>query len=216
MSPLPKQGLPTPLGGLTDGLKDKLTVPKLPIDIWRLRVVDFDNVPSGSAVDAAYSQLGVRFASITTSPAARWSAYACELLLDTAKSGKNVLSLHCGSGWSGPYFDAREGAVEVTFDSLQSSVSVWALPLDFPEPLANQDNRPFIEAFDANGAFLGRHRTALGRDDLGFFGEWQQLTYSSQARNIKTVRLSCEANGPAWVYSVFDSLTFSQRMVFMP
>ena len=138
-----------------------------PPNFRRTVMIDFENVASGTAVDTVYSAQSVSFASVTTNPPKRWSAYAMAMNLGAAQSGKNVLTLTNATGL--PLFDARYGAVEATFSQLQQSVSVWAYALDSPECLGgNYDNRPFMEAYDANGTYLGKARTQLGwRAEVG-------------------------------------------------
>ena len=180
--------------------------------LLRTITIQFDDVADGTEVDQAYASRGVTFASLTTQPPSVGHAYARRLQLGSAASGVNVLSLSNSAGWTGAFFDARQGAVEATFDQLQSSVSVMAYPLDFPEALTKDDNRPFMEAFDSAGAYLGRARTQLGPDDANFYTVWQPISFVSTARNIKKIRLSSQAHGSRWVYTVFDNLTFQARL----
>lgn len=204
--------LSTGLGGIIITTKPPLRPPP---KMWRTVVIDFENVASGTAVDTSYANQGVTFASLTTNPAKRWSAYAMSMPIGSAQSGKNVLTLtNVTPGL--PLFDARYGAVEATFSQLQQAVSVWAYALDSPECLSNtHDNRPFMEAYDANGAYLGKARTSVGPLDANFFGHWYPITFSSATRNIKTIRLSSQAQGCPWVYTAFDTLTYSVN-IFAP
>ena len=207
----------TALGGVIDINRPPL---RPPINFWRSVVVNFDNVASATAVDTVYANEGVTFASLTTSPAKRWSAYAMLLQMGTAQTGKNVLTLSNKPGWGDVLFDGRQGAVEATFSQLQHSVTVWAFPMNSPEGLGNADNRPFIDAFDANGAYLGKARTQFGTknpdgsDNPNYFARWHPITFvSSGGRNIKTVRLSSQAAGAPWVYTVFNTLTFERNIL---
>lgn len=179
-----------------------------PPNLQRTRVINFDNVADGTVVDSLYASSGVHFASLTTQPASRGSAYARTLQISHAASGMNVLSLTQAPGWSGAFFDARQGAVEASFDQLQRMVSVMAMPMDFVEALTEDDNRPFMEAFDSAGKYLGRALTTMGRSDPSYFMHWQPITFTSPSRNIKTVRLSSQAHGSGWVYTAFDNLSF--------
>ena len=83
-----------------------------PPNFRRTVMIDFENVASGTAVDTVYSAQSVSFASVTTNPPKRWSAYAMAMNLGSAQSGKNVLTLTNATGL--PLFDARYGAVEAT------------------------------------------------------------------------------------------------------
>lgn len=199
----------TPLGakGLPIKLPDSLK-PKPPFNPMRTVVIQFDNVADGTVIDHAYASSGVNFASLTTQPPSTGSVYARRLQSTSAASGVNVMSLSTDLAWLGPFFDARNGAIEVTFDQLQSSVSVMALPLTMPEGLGSTDNRPFLEAFSTDGTYLGRARTQLKLGDAGFIMVWQPIAFVSPTRNIKKVRLSSQAHGSPWVYTVFDNLTF--------
>lgn len=203
--------LETPLGGLSSSIRPPGGVK--PPNLERTVVIRFDDVADGTVVDAQYAGSGVTFASLTTNPPSRGSAYARQLQIGTAASGVNVLSLSKGAGWTGAFFDARQGAVEATFSQLQRSVSVLALPLDSPEGLGMDDNRPFMEAFDTAGAYLGRSRTQLGPDDPNFYLNWQLISFVSPIKNIKKVRLSSQAHGSRWVYTVFDNLSFQVNLL---
>lgn len=183
-----------------------------PPNFRRTVMIDFENVASGTAVDTLYSAQSVSFASVTTNPPKRWSAYAMAMNLGAAQSGKNVLTLTNATGL--PLFDARYGAVEATFSQLQQSVSVWAYALDSPECLGgNYDNRPFMEAYDTNGTYLGKARTQLGPQDANFFGHWHPISFSSASRNIQRIRLSSQAQGCPWVYTAFDNLTYDRNIL---
>lgn len=181
-----------------------------PINFMKTITIQFDDVPDGTVVDHTYATSGVNFASLTP---AVGPAYVRRLQLGTAASGLNVLSMTNSPGWTGAFFDTRQGAVEATFDQLQSSVSVMALPLNSPEGLGHDDNRPFIEAFDSAGTYLGRARTQLGPDDQNFYMVWQPLSYVSATRNIKKIRMSSQAHGSRWVYATFDNLSFQINLL---
>lgn len=88
-----------------------------------------------------------------------------------------------------------------------------ALPMAFVEALGSDDSRPFIEAFDNSGTYLGRTRTQLGPDDKNFDMVWQPISFVSTARNIKKIRLSSQAHGSRWVYAVFDNLSFQVNLL---
>ena len=189
---------------------------KPPPNFERTVVIHFDDVADGTVVDTQYAGSGgVTFASLTTQPASRGSAYARRLQFDKAASGMNVLSLSQGPGLFGAFFDARQGAVEATFDQPQRSVSVMALPVVWPDSLSRIDNRPFIEAFDAAGNYLGRARTQLGPNDANFDMHWQMITFTSPSKNIKKIRLSSQAHPDNWVYTVFDNLTFQKNLLLI-
>jgi len=184
-----------------------------PPNLTRTIVIQFDDVADATVVDQIYASSGVNFVSLTTQPPSTGHVYARRMQMATGASGMNVMSLTTNPGWTGPFFDARSGAIEATFDQLQSSVSVMALPMMMPEVLGSDDNRPFMEAFDTNGTYLGRARTQLSADDTGFDMVWQPLAFVSTSANIKKVRLSSQAHGSRWVYVVFDNLTFHMKLL---
>lgn len=201
---------------LATSLGSKLNLDRPPLrpppNLRRTVMIDFESVPSGTAVDNAYATSNVTFASVTTNPAKRWSAYAMAMTLGSAQSGKNVLTVTNAAGL--PLFDARYGAVEAVFSQLQQSISVWAYALDSPECLGGAyDNRPFMEAYDANGNYLGKARTQLGPKDANFYGHWHPISFSSPSRNIQRIRLSSQAQGCPWVYTAFDNLTFDRNLL---
>ena len=198
----------------TLGSKIDLGRPPLrpPPNLRRTVMLDFENVVSGTVVDNAYTALSVSFASVTTNPPKRWSAYAMAMNIGSAQSGKNVLTLTNATGL--PLFDARHGAVEATFKQLQQSISVWAYALDSPECVGGDfDNRPFMEAYDASGAYLGKARTQLGPKDANFFGHWHPISFTSANRNVQRIRLSSQAQGCPWVYTAFDNLAFDRNIL---
>ncbi len=205
----------TDIKNLATALGSKIILERPPFrpppNLRRTVMIDFESVPSGTAVDNAFAALSVTFSSLTTNPAKRWSAYAMAMTLGTAQSGKNVLTIVNGTG--APLFDARWGAVEAVFSQLQQSISVWAYAMESPECLGSSDNRPFMEAYDSNGTYLGKARTQLGPKDANFFGHWHPLSFSSPSRNIQRIRLSSQAQGCPWVYTAFDNLTFDRNIL---
>ncbi|MFZ2972221.1 hypothetical protein [Ferribacterium limneticum] len=185
-----------------------------PPNLWRTVTITFDDVPSGTAVDSTYAGSGVTLASVTYPPRT-WSAFAKEMPWGGGQSGKNVLTI-IEADPSYPWFDARYGALEATFSQLQQSVSVWAYAMNSSEGAGNADNRPFMEAYDSTGKYLGKVLTQLGVHDANFLGHWHPLSFSSTSRNIAKVRLSSQANGLPWTYAAFDNLTFDRNILIRP
>ncbi|PKO39485.1 MAG: hypothetical protein CVU33_05050 [Betaproteobacteria bacterium HGW-Betaproteobacteria-6] len=184
-------------------------------NIWRTVTLTFDDVAHGTAVDTTYAGTGVTLASVTYPPRT-WSAYARQMPQGAnGQSGKNVLSI-IDNDPAYPWFDARYGAIEATFSQLQQSVSVWAYAMNSPEGAGTADNRPFLEAYDASGKYLGKALTQLGIHDANFIGHWHPLSFSSASRNIAKVRLSSQANGLPWTYTAFDNLTFDRNIFASP
>jgi hypothetical protein len=100
--------------------------PPRPIPPWlrTATVITFDDVADNTAVDTHYAAKGVTFASITTSPAQQWSAYARQT--PSAESAPNGISVV-----PAPYlsmFDSRNGGIQATFASPQLYVSIDAMP----------------------------------------------------------------------------------------
>lgn len=187
-----------------------------PPNPWRTVTLTFDDVASGTAVDTTYASAGVTFASVTYPPRT-WSAYAREMPSGAANapSGKNVLSL-IETTPAFPWFDARYGAVEASFSQLQQSITIWAYAVDAPEGSGSADNRPFMEAYDSAGTYLGKVKTQLGIHDANFLNHWHPLSFSSASRNIARIRLSSQANGLPWVYTAFDNLSFDRNIFVRP
>ena len=127
-----------------------------------------------------------------------------------APSAANVASVFA-TGF--PYFDARFGAVDGTFASPVSTVSIDArpvAPIEFLTPLAK---RPFLQAFDSAGALLGTvlYLGALPTTVAGV-GPTETLTFTSTTNNIARVRFSTQNpnTAPTAVptYGLFDNLRF--------
>ena len=174
--------------------------------------VDFDVDPNGAAiadgtaVDNTYAAVGVHFSSIycgATASCGPASAYARA----GGNASNNGVSLF-SYGW--PWFDARWGAVEATFDNPGDSVSIDAYALDFVESLSSgPSTSPFLEAYDASGNFLGKVFAPIN------MGVWQTMTISTGTNNIKRVRFSVPGFPPAagdHVYAIFDNLMHHQNV----
>lgn len=191
--------------------------PMPPATFYLPVTITFDNVASGTVVDTAYKTQGVTFASLLgrySSNRTRAPAFAMEMQIATAESGKNVLSISNQGSISGLYFNDSMGAVEATFSQLQQSASVWTFVAHAYETIDSSlgDNRPYIEAFDANGVEIGTNLTQLGPHDANFFGHWHPLSFSSPSRNIKSIRLSAQGVGSPMVLCTFDTLTFDRQV----
>jgi hypothetical protein len=169
-------------------------------------IITFDSVADGTAVDTHYS--GVTFASITTMPPMRWSAFA-RLEGTGAESPRNVISVQ-KTGF--PAFDAQSGGIQATFDVPQLYVSidvsaVWSPEYQPPNPNQLPTNKPFLQAFDAQGTVL---KTVYYPPNFGdpAFGSWQSLIYESTSANIKSVTFSSEYAEPR-IFGIFDNFVFA-------
>jgi hypothetical protein len=170
--------------------------------------IEFDDVPSGTAIDNHYQAMGARFQTITTNPPGQSSAFATFSAL--AHTPPNTVSVD-PSSWT---FDRLLGGVQVTFDHLVYGASIFALPIVTLERLEHTDNRPFIEAFDENGAFLAETKYPFPWWDPNF-SSWENLVVTSAATlqdiftpKIKSVVFSSQRNGAPHVLAAFDTLRF--------
>ena len=186
-------------------------VVKPPFEFRAATVINFDDVPDGTVIDTHYAAKGATFASVTTSPAKRWSTYARSIWgIESAPNGVSLVPPPTLS-----LFDARQGGIEVTFDKAQRWVSIDAQPILPPEYMTPPTARPFLEAYDAKGKLLGRVYYPLPYGDAAY-GSWQTLIYSSSVANIVKVIFSSQYNGGTPVYAVFDQLAFCTTNSLLP
>jgi hypothetical protein len=181
------------------------------MSLWNTTRINFDTDPNGAAiadgtvVDNTYASLGVTLSAIYCGNGSCVPASAYARVPGNASN--NGVSLF-NTGF--PYFDARWGAVEATFASAVSVVSIDAYAVEFVEALTNgPTGSPFLEAYDAAGTFLGRVNAPI------VMGVWQTITFTSPTNNIKRVRFSSPGN-PApgdHIYATFDNLVASVPMV---
>ena len=199
--------MPSALLAETLGQKKGRTPPQFerpPFKPPRIRwftTVNFDDVPAGTSI-APDHYAGVSFSTLAPSGrpvyAATWP--------NSAKSAPNVVTLTPPNVL--PAFDAREGAIEARFSTLQMTVSIDALPLPTPETLGMPvTNQPFLEAYGDNNQFLGKALYPIAYGSAGY-GSWQTLTFSSPTANVRTVRFSSQFHGAPAVYAMFDNLYF--------
>jgi hypothetical protein len=102
----------------------------------------------------------------------------------------------------GGAYDARAGAVEATFDTARSWVSIEATALQALEGFGTPTAKPWIEAYDANGVLVARtyHSGTIGaRENLVVSGSIKRVRFSSQYHGTSV---------PA-VYGAFDNLRFN-------
>lgn len=167
--------------------------------------ITFDDVACGTAIDNVYA--GLNFSNPLGG-----SIYAGG---PNCRSGTHVLSppnnvsIHSG----GEFFNARSGAVDVTFAALRQWVSI-----DVQAALSGADGtkptlRPFIEAYDSSGNLIARTFFQGVLPDFGS-SAWETMTVSMPTATIKRVRFSVQTSsaGPA-VYGYFDNLRMSAGFV---
>jgi Tol biopolymer transport system component len=170
--------------------------------------IEFDDVPSGTAIDLHYQAKGATFQTVTTS-GGQSSTFATFSAL--ARTPSNTVSADPASST----FDRTMGGVQVTFDQLVYGVSIYARGTITPELLRpTADNRPFLEAFDENGALLIETKYPYPWWDPNF-GGWENLVVTSANAlehifipKIKSVVFSSQRNGVPHVWAAFDTLRF--------
>jgi len=149
----------------------------------------------GEVMDTAYTNLGVTFSCVACTSG---HTYARN------QGGSNGVSLFpYPQAWPyGGAFDARWGAVEATFNTPRSWVSIEAMAIQSLEGLGSSTAKPWIEAYDANGALVARTYHS------GIAGARENLVVNG---SIKRVRFSSQYHGTAVppMYGAFDNLRFN-------
>lgn len=172
-----------------------------PDAIGQVTLVNFDDVPDGTVVNSAYAARGVTFSNpLGGSVFARNGS-------GFAPSSPNVVSIF-SSGF--PDYWAAYGAVDATFSTLQTTVSIDARPVATFEPLGTPLNRPYLEAY-AGTTFLGRvlYAGALPTN-VREVGPAETLTFTSTTANITRVRFSVQqSQGGPRISGLFDNLRFN-------
>jgi hypothetical protein len=155
----------------------------------------FDGIPSGTVINTFYPGLTLREPlSNGTVP-----------ITVVSYGGGNVLSLNGNIA-----FNATEGAIDVHFATPQRSVSIAAAAHREVWYIGNALNRPFMEAYDANGAFLGRVLYQGPLPGSGATMPFETLKFVSASANIARIRLSSQASqGGSPIDGIFDTLAYS-------
>lgn len=166
--------------------------------------INFDNVSDGTVINNFYSANGVTFIN----PLGDADIYARSSSVNA--SPDNVVSVF-QTGI--PAFDARFGAVQANFTSLQQTVSIDAAILRLPEGLGSPINFPKLEVYDSSNTLLAVVSWDFLVDPqppVGGISGWQTLAYVSSSNNIDHVRfLSGQPGGSPSNFGYFDNLTFS-------
>lgn len=111
-------------------------------------------------------------------------------------------------------FNARQGAIDISFTTPQRSVSISATAWREQYYLGVSNNRPFLEAYDSAGVFLGRVLYQGAIPAAGALGGTETLTFVSASANIARIRLSTQANVDGYsVDGIFDTLSYSLSSV---
>jgi hypothetical protein len=108
-------------------------------------------------------------------------------------------------------FDAKSGAVEATFTTPATSVSIDALAVPFVEGLGTPTAVPWIEAYDASNTLVDK-RYSLPFPNPNWLA-WQTLTVTGPA--IVRVRFSSQRISP-WIYGEFDNWRVTHSFNFNP
>ncbi|RTL26300.1 MAG: hypothetical protein EKK55_08045 [Rhodocyclaceae bacterium] len=184
----------------------KLDPDKLRIDTWvRLDFdLDLDGKPLGDGTLASDA-----YGLSMSNPVGNGPAYVRATTFGTSTT--NVVSIHPKGVY--PAFYAKEGAIDVVFDRPTDSVSVDAYPINTtqcPETLTFCPSRPYMEAYDAQGALLAK---ALYPGNVPFsfsMGDgWQTIRIDRTSRDISRIRISCQQCGCTTPNkAVFDNLSY--------
>ena len=163
--------------------------------------------PSGTVINTNYTGLGVTFSDPV--PGSDGNIYANNGCFYTISGGAVVF----------PSMIANSGAVEATFSTPQTSVSINTTPVGLFEFLGtNPENDPFLEAFsgpNATGTFLGQ--VVLPFADMPNivqgFGPTNTLTFTSGSANIGSVIFSEQpATGGQGYTGEFRVLSFNNNL----
>lgn len=163
-------------------------------------LINFDNVSDGTVINTSY-------AGVTFSNPRGGNVYARNYS-GFAPSSPNVISIFA-TGL--PPFDASFGAVDATFSTPQSIVSIDARPVGPVEFLGSLLNRPYLEAYSGS-TFLGRilYAGALPTNCCFDVGPTETLTFTSTSNNITRVRFSSQQSQTSiHTYGLFDNLNYS-------
>jgi hypothetical protein len=125
----------------------------------------------------------------------------------SAASAPNVVYL-AATGF--PLFDERFGYLKASFNSPVGVVSIDAQPIAPPEGFTITGNRPFLQAFNAQGAFLGTANYEYGTCNPNTTQcPWKTITITRLQNDIKFVAFSSYAGSGGHMYGQFDNLQFS-------
>ena len=174
-------------------------------------------VSDGEIVNTLYANLGVTFGCFdgtngllnlclaTLGGGPGGTAYGRSSA--SARSSPNVVYL---SSAGAPYFDERFGYLQASFTSPVANVTIDALPVSPPEGFTVTVNRPFLQAFNAQGGFLATANYTYGTCNPNTTQcPWQTLSISRPANDIKFVAFSSYSSSGGIEYGEFDNLSFS-------
>jgi hypothetical protein len=163
-------------------------------------VINFDDVADGTVINTHYSGL------IFTNPLAAGS-YVFARYSASAETPPNVVSIG-----GNLFFDQRDGYVEVFLSSAAQTVSIDAAAVAPPEFMGVLTKRPYLQAFDFYGNYLGTvyYPTSLLPTTSSGQGPWYTLSFTSSTQNVWTVVFSSEPPGGGNpTYGKFDNFSWS-------
>lgn len=173
--------------------------------------VTFDDVANGTDVSSYYALSP----GITMSNPLGGGVYARSSSFNSTPN--NVVSV-VATGL--PPFNAASGAIDISFSSLLTvrSASIDAAAVATLEPLGTPFNRPYVEAWNRAGTYLGRvlYSGALPTNPLQVTA-FETLTIDSGCgaicsvdQTLGRIRLSAQQSQPGpRIYALFDTLVIS-------
>jgi hypothetical protein len=179
---------------------------KLHIDMWIL--LDFDTDGEGRAIADGTLADGL-YGLPMTNPLGNGKVYV--RAAGNPSIGKtNVISIFAPG--TAPFFHAQDGAIDVVFDRPTEAVKIDAYPVcetQCPETPTYCTGRPFLEAYDEAGKYLGKALYPGCLPGISGGDGWQTINLTLPTRSIKRVRFSCQQDGcatpnKAW----FDNLRY--------
>jgi hypothetical protein len=171
------------------------------------RMINFDGLKDATRIDDIYAD--VSFASISTNPPKKWSAFV--RASTDADTAPNTLDIKKSGLFVG--FDAQEGGIEATFKLPQRFVSIRAKPytkIEIP-PKDPPTSRPFVEFFNVKGNLITERFYPFFLTDAGW-GTWQTIEFlaASKSDEIKKIIFSSQFSEPH-VFSEFDTLIYANE-----
>jgi hypothetical protein len=185
--------------------------------------INFDDVPSGTAIGTHYQSAGVKLSDWHNTGTIEAIADNVAIpngnggwqTVNVAASPPNVLgdtAFGGGTIFSANFIDSANIA-KVQFANPQQVVSIDALPILPPEYLTTPQNKPYLQPYDTSGnAMTLPVLYPLNYGDPGWNSNsatWQTITFISTSANIGSVKLSSQINDPnVSVAGEFDNLHF--------
>jgi hypothetical protein len=123
-----------------------------------------------------------------------------------AASSPNVIHL---TATGLPFFDERFGYLKASFAGGNGIVSIDARPISPAEGGTITVNRPFMQAFNAQGQFLATANYNYGSCNPNTTQcPWQTLSISRPQNDIKFIAFSSYSSSGGVIYGEFDNLSY--------